>query len=103
MKRIKDKATKERLLYGNWEYDDDPLALFDPTAVYDVFTNLLNQTSPMYYISCDAARIGRDLPVIVVWEGWTVVHTTSYPTSKLPTIEAEMSSAASHMCRTTWE
>lgn len=86
MKRIKDKATKERLLYGNWEYDDDPLALFDSTAIYDVFTNLLTQPNSKHYISCDAARMGRDLCIIMVWEGWKVVHITSYPISKLPTI-----------------
>jgi phage terminase large subunit len=90
MKRIKDKATKERLLHGNWEYDDDPLALFNPTAVFDLFTNLLTQETPQYYISCDAARMGRDLCVIMVWEGWKVVHITSYPISKLPTIENEI-------------
>lgn len=90
MKRIKDKATKERLLFGNWEYDDDPLALFDAPSLYDLFTNTFLQESPRHYISCDAARLGRDLCVIMVWEGMKVVHITTYPTSRLTQIESEI-------------
>ncbi len=90
MRRIKDKATKERLLFGNWEYDDDPLALFDATALYDLFTNSFLQETPKHYISCDAARKGRDLCVIMVWEGNKVVHITSYAVSLLPRIEEEI-------------
>lgn len=90
MKRIKDKATKERLLYGNWDYDDDPMALFDATALYDLYTNTFIQENPKHYISCDVATKGRDLAVIMVWEGLKVVHITSYPKSRTVQLEAEI-------------
>lgn len=32
-----DKLSRERLLYGNWEYDDDPAALMDIDAITDLF------------------------------------------------------------------
>lgn len=91
MRRIKDKATRERLLHGNWEYDDDPLALMDTVAIQDIFTNLLPvQETPKHYISCDVATKGRDLCVIKVWEGLTVVHMTVYPKSKTTQVEEEI-------------
>ena len=35
---IKDPSTKQRLMFGNWEYDDDPTKIFD----YDKIIDLLN-------------------------------------------------------------
>lgn len=32
-----DKISQERLLHGNWEYDDDPAALMDIDAITDLF------------------------------------------------------------------
>lgn len=90
MKRLKNKATRERLLKGNWEYDDDPLALFDSFKLYDLFTNLLDQDNPKHFITCDAARKGRDLCVVMVWEGLKVVHITTFDISLLPRIEGEI-------------
>lgn len=90
MKRIKDRSARERLLLGNWEYDDDPLALFDATVTYDLFTNLLNDPNPKRYISCDAARKGRDICVLMVWKGLKVVHITSYDVSLTTRIEGEI-------------
>jgi hypothetical protein len=34
-----DKVTKERLLNGNWEYDDDPTKLYQYDDINDLFTN----------------------------------------------------------------
>lgn len=90
MQRIKDKATRERLLLGNWEYDDDPLALFDSRMLDDLFTNLITEVEPKRYISVDAARKGRDLCVLMVWEGMKVIHITTYAISLLPRIEGEI-------------
>lgn len=91
LQRIKDKNTRERLLKGNWDYDDDPAALFQADALYDLFTNLLPEdTDKTRYITCDAARLGRDRCVIMVWEGLKVVHITSYDRSRLTQVEAEI-------------
>jgi phage terminase large subunit len=64
-----DKASKERLLYGNWEYDDDPATLIEYDKILDCFTNnfVLGGDN---YISADIARFGSDKTVINVWHGF---------------------------------
>lgn len=37
--RRADKVTKERLLKGNWDYDDDPTKLYEYDDICDLFTN----------------------------------------------------------------
>ena len=67
-----DQASKERLLYGNWEYDDDPYKLMNYDAIVDIFTNDHIEKGTLY-ITCDVARFGADKTVILVWEGWRVI------------------------------
>jgi hypothetical protein len=66
-----DTITKERLLYGNFEYDDDPAKLLDYNEILDLFTNTPKQSEEKY-ISCDVARFGKDKTVIMLWEGLAV-------------------------------
>ncbi|MDR1544946.1 MAG: phage terminase large subunit [Prevotellaceae bacterium] len=68
LKEIKDKPTRERLLYGNWEYDDDPSALCDFDAISDCFTNKA-KLSKRKTISADLAMQGRDKFVAGLWYG----------------------------------
>lgn len=65
---IDDVATKERLMFGNWEYDDDPSVLLSYEAILDLFTNSIDE-SEEYYLSADIARFGNDRTVIGVWKG----------------------------------
>jgi len=64
-----DKNSKERLLFGNWEYDDDPASLIAFDAISDLFTNTF-VADGQKYISCDVARFGSDKTVIVIWSGF---------------------------------
>lgn len=64
-----DKASKERLLYGNWEYDDDPATLIEYDKILDCFTNNF-VIGGENYISADIARFGSDKTVINVWQGF---------------------------------
>ena len=63
-----DKASKERLLYGNWEYDDDPATLIAYDSIIDCFSNDFIQEGETY-ITCDVARFGSDSSVIGIWSG----------------------------------
>lgn len=63
-----DKNTKERLLYGNWEYDDDPTKLFEYEGIVDLFTNTVPKSQDKYLIA-DIGRFGKDKTVIGYWEG----------------------------------
>ena len=68
LKSIKDKATKERLLYGNWEYDNDPNTLIEYDAILDLFTNTHVEKGKTY-ISTDIAMQGSDKFTLGGWSG----------------------------------
>ena len=63
-----DKASRERLLYGNWDYDEDPSILIDYEKSIDLFTNEFVKGG-IKYITADIARLGDDKTVIRVWDG----------------------------------
>lgn len=65
-----DRVSKERLLFGNWEYDDDPSRLFEYEKILDMFTNVYNpQFKERKYMTVDVARFGDDKTVITSWSG----------------------------------
>lgn len=63
---------KERLLYGNWEYDDDPSVLCEYDKIISMFSNDFTELAGQKYITCDVARLGSDKIVIGLWNGWRV-------------------------------
>lgn len=102
-----DKQTRERQLYGNWDYDDDPAVLCEYDAIVDIFTNFIKPSAQeqelmdkmkgydpsdsVYrsidaqlksikkkYIVADIARFGDDRTVISYWEGWVCKRIASY-------------------------
>lgn len=72
-----DTITKERLLYGNWEYDDTEGRLFKYDNIISLFTNTYVNEGEKY-ISVDVARYGKDSSIICVWSGWVVVKIIKY-------------------------
>lgn len=68
-----DKQSRERLLYGNWEYDDNDNALIEYDKIVDLFTNE-HIPSGKGYISADIARFGKDKTIIMVWSGFRVTE-----------------------------
>lgn len=66
--RNSDKITKERLLFGNFEYDDDPSILVNTDAFEDLFTNTVNRKEK--FLSIDVARYGKDKTAIGLWNGY---------------------------------
>lgn len=69
LRAIKDKIRKQRLLYGNFDYDDSDNALMD----YDSITDLFKNTHVPHgdkFITADIARFGADKTIIILWSGW---------------------------------
>lgn len=64
-----DKDSRERLYYGNWEYDDDPRTLIGYDRIISSI-NSFRQPQRVSHISADIARYGRDNSVVVLWDGW---------------------------------
>lgn len=71
LKRL-DPINKERLLNGNWEYDDDPAKLMDFDSINDLFTNsfIKREIDDDDYLIADLAMQGRDNFVVAVWRGF---------------------------------
>jgi len=94
-----DKVTRERLLYGNFEYDDDPSKLFEYDKILDIFTNdLFIPTNANNYISCDVGRYGADKTVAIVWREWHIEKIVTMPKSSGPeVVELLKNLAREHM------
>lgn len=88
LRRTKDKAKKERLLKGNWDYDDNPYALCGYDDIAGVFENDHIKKEPKKYITADVARFGSDAARIGVWEDWELIEVLSFDISKTTEIQA---------------
>jgi len=81
-----DKNSKERLYFGNWEYDDDPSALIDIDAIADYWDNKHVKAEGEKYMTIDVARKGKDNTVYRIWYGWKVIHRYSIDKSDLKVV-----------------
>jgi len=77
-----DKASIERLLYGNWLYLDDPTKLIGIDEINNLYSNT-HIRGGKKYISCDVARFGRDMSVIMCWDGLRLVEIKTIAKSDL--------------------
>lgn len=70
LESLNSEVARQRLLFGNFDYDDSPDALYDYDAICDVFTN--ETEADLKYgkaISADLAMQGRDRFVAAPWDG----------------------------------
>lgn len=63
----------QRLVYGNWEFDDNPYALFDYTDILGLFTNEYIKRNGERYLTADIAYEGSDKFVIGIWDGLVLI------------------------------
>lgn len=88
-----DPASRERLLNGNWEYDNDPNRLIDYERILDCFTN--DFTPPgKKVITADIARFGADQTVVILWNGFRAEQITSIKSSSVTESAGFISSIA---------
>jgi hypothetical protein len=71
LSEIRDNANRERLMNGNWEYDDDPSKLIEYEAILDIWENAVEENGHKF-LTGDIARYGQDKVVIYCWRGWQV-------------------------------
>ncbi len=93
LKKIQNKAKRERLLLGNWEYDDNPYSLYDFEVLQDLFTNDYVEEGKKY-ISCDVARFGVDKTIIVVWSGFRAIEIVEMDLSKTTDVASKIKQLA---------
>lgn len=69
------ESQRQRLKYGNWNYDDNPNALIQYEDINNLYSNdneYIN-SSKEYYISADIA-FTSDRLVIMVWKGYEIIE-----------------------------
>lgn len=66
---------RQRLRYGNWEYDDDPATMIPYQSIRDMFTNTFvdPKNEQTKYIIADIARFGSDKAIVTVWSGLKLI------------------------------
>ena len=101
---LKDESRKQRLLYGNFEYDDDPNALTTYEKIVDSFDNS-HVIGGSKYITADIATRGSDEAVIGVWNGWILEDYKVLPIidskgieTEIRVLKAKHSVPNSHIC-----
>ena len=67
-----DQKSIQRLVYGDWEYDDNPYSLYDYDNICNLFTNSHVKPSGKRYLTADIAYMGADIFVIMIWNGFIV-------------------------------
>lgn len=67
-----DETERARLLEGNWKISTDGLSLIEFSATFNLFSNFVDKNDARV-ITCDAARFGANLAIIMVWKGYEVV------------------------------
>lgn len=93
-----DKASQQRLRFGNWEFDSDPSALMTLEDIAAIFTNKFVLPIGKKYITADIARQGSDKTVIRVWHGWVCIERVVLKEAKTTVSSAKIKELANkHM------
>lgn len=87
LERTADKSKRERLLKGNWEYDDDPTALCQYDDIIAIFKNDHVQKTGKKYLIADIARFGSDFARIAVFDGWVLIEYVCFAISATTLIQ----------------
>lgn len=78
LEQIKDKIRKQRLLYGNFDYDDDDNMLMTYDTISDLFRAEHRVEKPgERYLIIDVARFGKDESKFYVFDGLLVIDITT--------------------------
>lgn len=83
-----DELSKQRLLFGNWEYDATKDSLINYDSIIRLFEN--KGIEGEKYITCDVARFGSDRTVIMLWSGLNITKIKSIDKSAINEIVEEI-------------
>ena len=87
-----DEVTVQRLLYGNFEYDNSPNTMISFANIADLWTNTVNRGTR--YITADIARYGKDKTVIMYWDGLILKDVKVIDTGSLVLVKERISEMA---------
>ena len=78
-----DEISKQRLYYGNWEFDDDKATLISYNAITDYWNGQHVEKGENKYLTIDVARKGKDKTVFRIWAGWVCIERHEMGISKV--------------------
>ena len=79
------ELTKRRLLYGEWNFDNNSWMLFRKWDIDKLKTN--ESHWDQYFLICDVARFGKDTTRLNLWRGNTSVRVYTYAKSSVEDIK----------------
>ena len=79
LERLPD-VDKQRLFFGNWDYDADPARLIDYNKISDLWTNTFVPHGERF-MTADLAMQGSDCFTVWVWSGFRVIKILEYSKS----------------------
>lgn len=97
LKQIKDDNIKQRLLLGNWDYDNDPAQLVSYQTILNSYTNTFVKCGEKY-LTADIASEGSDKFVICFWDGWRLEKIYTFTKLKADEIENKLRELAEFHC-----
>jgi phage terminase large subunit len=77
------ETTIQRLIHGNFDYDETKDHLIDHDSRNDYFLNAHVLPGDKKYISADIARLGKDSTMIRIWAGYKVIERVEIFKSKI--------------------
>lgn len=86
LQSISDKSTKERLMLGNWDYEDNPNVLISFATINDMFSNTFVRPDKKKIVA-DIARYGSDRAIITVWDGLILIDYVAFNISSMVEIQ----------------
>ena len=84
-----DETSKQRLLFGNWEYDNDAATIIGYDAIMNYWNPKHIEAGDEVFLTIDVARKGKDKTVFRVWKGWLCVKRYEMAISLIPEIIAK--------------
>lgn len=85
LKNTSDEITKQRLLYGNFDWSGEAGKLFRHDEIEDLFETYVEK-SDITYISVDVARLGDDKTVICIRKWLECIKIIQYERNTIPEI-----------------
>jgi len=93
LEKIKDKVMRERLLYGNWDYEIDPYCIYEIDEIHKLTKNKYIEASQLRsskdrrYITVDPSGEGKDYSIVIVWSGFVIEKIYRVDTTQLPKLQ----------------
>jgi len=81
-------ADRERLLHGNWEYNDDPTSLMSYDEILNIWDGV-RKVDGKKFITCDIA-FTSDKMVILIWDELTIIDIVVNPPGNIEDVIMEL-------------